>query len=434
MGVTIDGNFTGGRSQQYAHDEPPPDDGMPADDPYQEPPEGRRLKVTRASEITMKATRWLWEQYGTKWIPLGTLALLGGREGVGKSTTSYDCVAKITRGLLPGHLNGTPKSVIVCATEDAWAETIVPKLVAAGADLDRVLRVDSISPEGFEGALSLPADVQRLRQLIGEEDVAFVLLDPLLSTLDIKLDSHKDAEVRLALEPLSRLAHDTQVSMLGLIHENKSNAADLLTRIMGSRAFTAVVRAVLYCARHEDELDDAFGMGNHDRYVFGQLKSNLGPRAKFGITYHIESAHVGHDEDLDLPIWNSKVVWDGLTDESIQDIVTAQEKRKAKSPNVESAQSKAEKWLEAYLSKHGATPSKKVKAMAGRDGHSEASIKRAKDALDIYVGKIPGTHNETTWELPAPPTHTTSQVELTELTDLSELTELTEPTDKGVGS
>ena len=402
------------------------------DDPQHFEPAERRLKVTRASEIMMKATRWLWEEYGNKWIPLGALALLGGREGVGKSTTSYDCVAKITRGLLPGHLYGTPKSVIVCATEDAWSETIVPKLLAAGANLERVLRVDSVSPEGFEGALSLPADVQRLKQLIGQEDVAFVLLDPLLSTLDIKIDSHKDAEVRLALEPLSRLAHDTEVSMLGLIHENKSGAADLLTRIMGSRAFTAVVRAVLYCARHEDELDDAFGMGNlFDRYVFGQLKSNLGPRAKFGIKYHIESVHVGHDDELNLPIWNSKVVWDGLTDESIQDIVTAQERRRAKSPNVETAQGKAEKWLEAYLSKHGPIPSKKVKAMAGHDGHSEASIKRAADAMDVHIAKIPGTHNETTWELPPPPTPTTSQVELTELTDLSELTE---PTDKGVGS
>jgi hypothetical protein len=192
---------------------------------------------------------------------------------------------------------------------------------------------------------------------------------------------------------------------------------------------------VLYCARHDDELDDAFGMGNlFDRYVFGQLKSNLGPRAKFGVKYHIESVHVGHDDALNMPIWNSKVAWDGLTDESIQDIVTAQEKRKAKSPNVESAQGKAEKWLEAYLSKHGPTPSKKVKAMAGHDGHSEASIKRAKDAIDIHIAKIPGTHNETTWELLPPPTHTRSQVELTELTDLSELTEPTEPTHKEVGS
>ena len=235
--------------------------------------------------------------------------------------------------------------------------------------------------------------------------MAFVLLDPLLSTLDIKLDSHKDAEVRLALEPLSRLARDTQVSMLGLIHENKSNAADLLTRIMGSRAFTAVVRAVLYCARHEDDLDGASGIGtlfDFDRFVFGQLKSNLGPRAKFGLKYHIESVHVGHDDELNLPIWNSKVVWDGLTDKSIQDIVIAHEKRRDKSPNVESAQGKAEKWLTAYLTEHGQTPSKKVKAMAGRDGHSVSSIKRAKDALDVLITPIPGTRHETAWEMPPP--------------------------------
>jgi hypothetical protein len=153
-------------------------------------------------------------------MPHGAVALLGGREGVGKSTTSYDLVAKITRRALPGHLYGQPKSVVVCATEDAWAETIVPKLVAAKADLDRVLRVDSVSPERFEGALSLPADVQRLKQLIGGEDVAFVLLDPLLSTLDIELDSHKERR-GMALEPLSRLAHDSQVSMLGLVHEKQ---------------------------------------------------------------------------------------------------------------------------------------------------------------------------------------------------------------------
>jgi 16S rRNA C967 or C1407 C5-methylase (RsmB/RsmF family) len=173
-----------------------------------------------------------------------------------------------------------------------------------------------------------------------------------------------------------------------------------------------VVRAVLYCARHEDELDAAFGMANHDRYVLGQLKSNLGPRARFGIKYHIESEHVGHDEDLDLPIWNSKVVWDGLTDESIQEIVAAQEKRKAKSPNVETAQGKAEKWLQAYLSTNGPTPSAKVKAMAGRDGHSEASVKRAKDALDVVITKIPETRNATKWELPQHPTPTTPLVEL----------------------
>ena len=47
----------------------------------------------------------------------------------------------ITRGTLDGEFHGTPRSVIV-ATEDPWSETIVPRLIAAGADLNRVYRCD----------------------------------------------------------------------------------------------------------------------------------------------------------------------------------------------------------------------------------------------------------------------------------------------------
>jgi hypothetical protein len=194
----------------------------------------RKLIVTLASEMKPRAVQWLWEEGENKWLPLGELALLGGREGIGKSTAAYDLIAKITLGTLPGDMYGKPKCVIVCATEDDWESSIIPKLIACGANQTRVLKVVAVEVEGFEGSLLLPRDVERLKQLIGEYDVAFVLLDPLLSALDKALDSHKDAEVRQGLEPLSALAHSAKVSMLGLIHENKSNAADLLTRIMGS--------------------------------------------------------------------------------------------------------------------------------------------------------------------------------------------------------
>src|SRR5829696_5763856 len=99
-------------------------------------PKPRRLKVTRASDIKMKATRWLWqEDQQGKWLPLGGLVLLAGREGVGKTTIAYGIVAGITQGTLPGDLFDKPRSVIICATEDAWAETIAPRLAACGADL-----------------------------------------------------------------------------------------------------------------------------------------------------------------------------------------------------------------------------------------------------------------------------------------------------------
>ena len=131
---------------------------------------GRRLKATKASDITMRATRWLWEVGEHCWIPMGELVGLGGREGVGKSTVCAHLAAKVTKGELPGDYYGTPKSVIIVSTEDDWSATIKPRLVAAGADLDRVFHVTAVG-RGLEGTLSLPEDTDRLEELIGEHDV-----------------------------------------------------------------------------------------------------------------------------------------------------------------------------------------------------------------------------------------------------------------------
>jgi AAA domain len=76
----------------------------------------RRVRKIRASDMTMRATRWLWQEDDkTRWVPLGGLTLLGGREGVGKTTIAYGMAARTTRGTLPGAFYGTPKSVVIAA-------------------------------------------------------------------------------------------------------------------------------------------------------------------------------------------------------------------------------------------------------------------------------------------------------------------------------
>lgn len=136
-----------------------------------------------------------------KWLPQGAVSLVAGREGVGKSTVVANVVARITKDTLPGERFGHPKTVITCATEDSWRQTINPRLVAAGADLDKVIRVDAYTPEGFDGTLQLPEDIERVREIVESYDVVLIVLDPLMSTLSTKLDTHKDAEVRRGLEP-----------------------------------------------------------------------------------------------------------------------------------------------------------------------------------------------------------------------------------------
>ena len=292
----------------------------------------RRLKITRASEIQAKATRWLWEEENgrAKWVPLGGLVLLAGREGVGKTTIAYGTVAKITRGTLPGDLSGQSRSVVISATEDAWAETVVPRLLACGADLDRVFRIEAVTPEGLPESVKLPEDLAELERLIKAEGVVLLLLDPLMGSVSGKLDSHKDHEVRIALEPLSRLAADCQVSIIGLIHENKGKAADLLDRIMASKAFAAVARGVLYAAR-EDKIPtaDEFELAGEPRehFLFGQPKNNLAAKVPWTERYHIEGVRVGYDEEQGRAITGSRIVWDGKAEGSVQDIVIKQESR-----------------------------------------------------------------------------------------------------------
>jgi hypothetical protein len=302
------------------------------------PKGGRQLAVQKASSITMRATRWLWEEDGGKarWLPLGGFTLLGGREGIGKSTIAYGIAARVTRGTLPGAFRGTPKSVVICATEDAWEQTVVPRLVAAGADLDRVFRVEAVTSEGWHESLSLPEDNTRLKELCQQEDIALLLLDPLMGTINGKLDSHKDAEVRKALEPLSRLAHDCQLTIIGLIHVNKSTGGDLLTRLMASRAFSAVARAVLFATKDEDVPET--GETGPETFLLGQPKNNLAAKVSYALKYSIEGVKVGRDDVLDMDIWNSRIAWQGRKEGSIQDIVSEQENRKPDRPTGELAE------------------------------------------------------------------------------------------------
>ena len=125
----------------------------------------------------------------------------------------------------------------------------MPRLMAAGADLNQVFRIDVVTEDGFDGLLTLPSDISALFDAVASSAAALLLLDPLMSRLSAHLDSHKDAEVRIALEPLTAFAKHTGISVLGIIHVNKSGSGDALNSIMGSRAFGSVARAVLMAVR-----------------------------------------------------------------------------------------------------------------------------------------------------------------------------------------
>ncbi|MEU3396522.1 AAA family ATPase [Streptomyces filamentosus] len=175
----------------------------------------REIAVRRASSITPKRVRWLWApgDAGDGRIPLGELTLIVGRGGIGKSTLLAEFTAWITRGGMKGEFHGKPRDVMYVANEDSLEYTVTPRLLAAGADLDRV-RFIGVSTLGRTAKALLPKDCVGLAKYAQENGVAAMMLDPLSSDLDIKQGTGQ--EIRPVVETVRRVAETAGVACIGL--------------------------------------------------------------------------------------------------------------------------------------------------------------------------------------------------------------------------
>ena len=347
--------------------EPDPDDAIA----------GRKIRLTSAAEIKPRPVRWLWSER----LALGTLGLLAGKEGIGKSTCAYWLAGRITKGTLDGEMHGTPKAVLIAATEDSWEHTIVPRLIVNGADLSKVYRID-VDHDGIVVGLSLPRDLIALEEAALSVEAGLLILDPLMSRLG-SLDTHRDAEVRQALEPLVAIADRAKFAIIGLIHHNKSGRSDPLDLIMASKAFTAVARSVHTVVVHPD--DDT-------TRVFGTSKNNLGRSNLASLTFTIESAAVDTEEGT---AWTGRLVWGDAIEESVASLLGRSVSGEERSERDEAAD-----WLKDYLdSEGGSAPSADCKRHAKAAGHSERTLKRAMQHLKVVSHSL-GFPRKTTWYLP----------------------------------
>jgi hypothetical protein len=185
------------------------------------------------------------------------------------------------------------------------------------------------------------------------------------------------------------------VSVLGLIHVNKSTGADLLTRLMASRAFSAVARAVLFCARDTEVPEAGLEPDQGETFMFGQPKNNLAARVAHTLRYRIVGRQVGWDDELQQPVYGSRIDWAGRRDERIDDAVERQETAPSRR---DSAHQRAMAWLEANLDQR--CDSSEVKDKAAIAGHSVATIKRAARELGVVVEPDPANKRRTFWSLP----------------------------------
>ncbi|GAA1028009.1 hypothetical protein GCM10009557_11470 [Virgisporangium ochraceum] len=242
----------------------------------------RSYRITWASEIEPEPVVWAWEDAGHGRLPAGSLSTAAGREGTGKSSFGIWMAARITTGTLPGAFYGQPRPVLYVAIEDSWKHTLVPRLIAAGADLSRVGRFDVVVDEGEEVTLSLPVDNAILEAAIRDAGVVLVVIDPLMSVISDRVDTHRERDVRTALDPLAKLADRTACVILGIAHFSKGGGTDAASLITGSGAFKNVPRTIFGFAK--DEADESGGR------VMTQVKNSLGREELPSLRYTIESA------------------------------------------------------------------------------------------------------------------------------------------------
>lgn len=343
----------------------------------------RRLVFTAASQITPKPTQWVWIDDEEGRLPAGALSLAAGREGTGKSSFGIWLSSQITRGLLPGMWGGIPRNVIYLAVEDSWAQTLVPRLMAAGADLDRVFRVEAVTAEGEESTITLPVDVGDLRAGISQHDVGLVVADPLMSLMSGRIDTHKEADTRRALEPLAKIADQTGAAILGIAHFNKSGGSDINSLITGSGAFKNVPRAVFGFARDEDTGES----------VMTQGKNSLGRLDLPSLAYRIASTTVRlEDGETDV----GRFEFMGTSTTTARDLLRANHD----TDTPESTDCAA--WLREWATDEGGTlKAKEAKAAARQAGYSIDQTNRAKRKLGMDSKRSGfGKNSEVFWVLP----------------------------------
>lgn len=343
-------------------------------------PERDGVQLVCMADVDMRPVDWLWPG----WLARGKLHILAGSPGTGKTTIALALAATVsTGGRWPDGEQcnaGEPARVLVWSGEDDPADTIAPRLAAAGADLSRIHAVDSVridgQPVAFDPAAHIPELAARMAKL---GDVALLIVDPIVSA--VAGDSHKNGEVRRALEPLVRLGQYFGCAVLGISHFSKGTGGkDPTERVTGSVAFGALARVVLGTVKPREEGEPR---------LLVRTKANIGPDSG-GFAYELRQEEVRHGLSA------SRVVWGKAVEGSARDLIGEAEGSDGERQDREDAAD----WLAATLD-CGPMPSRQVKAAADEAGHAWRTVQRAMRSLGVQVRRDGfGRDGKTLWALP----------------------------------
>jgi len=310
------------------------------------------------TSIEPKPVDWLWPG----WIPAGTVTVLDGDPGLGKSTLLLDLAARVSRGLsMPdGSRGGAPAGVVILSAEDDPARVIRPRLELAGADLERVALVSILTGDGAEREPTIDApDLKRVEAAVREVSARLLVVDPLVAFLPEDVNALRDQDVRRALRLLKALAERTGCAVVVLRHWRKSESVTALYRGGGSIGIIAAARCGLVVARDPSDPTNV-------RRVLAVAKSNLAaiqPSRVFRLVADQGAAH-------------PRVVWDGTSTVTADALAIA-----GAAPEERGALDEAKAYLRDAL-RDGEVP---AKGLQGEAPCSRRTLFSAKAALGVIA-------------------------------------------------
>lgn len=322
------------------------------------------------SDVEPVEVAWLWPDR----IPLGRLTILDGDPGLGKSTVTLDLAARVTRGhRMPDWKRGLdgPAGVVLLGAEDGLADTVRPRLDAAGADCTRVAALKAVRDGDGKPRLPTVADVGAIRAVAREVDAKLLVIDPLSAYMGAGVDGHRDIDVRTVLAGLAQLAEETGLAVLLVRHLNKSGGRNPLYRGGGSIAFIAAARSGLLLARDPDDAD---------KLVLASTKASLAP---LGDSLSLR---------LDTEDGRVRVAWSGRSERSASDLLSDPDRSG-------SAVDEATDFLRVELGS-GPVPVSELKSTVREAGLHWRTVERAKERLGFKARKDGfGSDSKWVWEL-----------------------------------
>lgn len=352
--------------------------------------------VTRSlADVEPTKVEWLWRP----WLPLGKVSILEGEPDVGKSALSLTLSAIVSNGggwpdsvvdgdVVPGVAAETA-GVVLVGVEDDDADTVVPRLIAANADLTRVHTITQpLDARGNPEPFIIPDDVERLRRAVLETGAKLVIIDPItafLSTSQVKAGD--DPSTRQALMPLVRLAGETGCAVVLVRHLNKATGMSAKNRGSGSIAFTGITRSVLVAGKLKEQAPDG------PTHAIARTKGNLS-KEPMAIGYRLDSA----PDDPDSPM----VTWCGPLDLSADQLVGADGAKVSDARKAAPVRDEATAVLTELLADGPMKADEATKKARDVVGCSVKTVKEAAKRLSVVRTpvRVDNKIDHWTWELP----------------------------------